>query len=149
MSLLEPSSRIAGDAAVFKSSMGIVLTNDCQLDKKSTKTVQVCPVVPITQFDAKEFQDTRLNKFLKRFHLPGDQEFDLKESVVDFSVTTTIDKAAAQSASRVCTLSDLGRQGFYAQYIRYLTRWELQSVQCPACEAQFDLSLSMPVRAKD
>lgn len=130
--------------------MGIILTNDCELDKDNMKVIQVCPVVSMADLGARQqFDDIRRNKLFRYFYLPEDVELGLSESVVDFRTATTIDKSAAGNARRLCTLTDLGRQGFYAQYIRYLTRWQLSEVHCPACESEFNLSMSLPVRAKD
>lgn len=131
----------------LKSSMGIIITNDCMLDKPKTVALQICPVVPVSRFPPGQLNDIRRNKLYQYFHLPHEE--GVPESVVDFAVVTTIDKAAAENAVRICTLSDLGRQGFFAQLIRHLTRWELRSVECPACGAEFDLSMSMEVRADD
>jgi len=131
----------------FKSGMGIIITNDCVLDKPKTQAIQICPVVPVTLFPPGQLNDIRRNKLYQYFHLPHGE--GVPESVVDFAVVTTIDKTAAQGATRICTLSNLGRQGFFAQLIRHLTRWELRSVGCPACGAEFDLSMSMEVRADD
>jgi hypothetical protein len=148
VSTLEEAKIGSGEEPVaVKSAMAIVTTNDCTLDKRKTKYAQICPVVPVSEMSGALLNDLRLNKIFQYLHLPRFGE--IPESFIDFGMSTTVDISLLRSAQRLWTLSDMGRQAFFSQMIRYITRWELKTVSCPACQSQFDLSMTMAVRADD
>ncbi len=128
----------------YRAAKALILTHDCMIDKPSTKQWQVCPVVPISQLNGNQHGDVRKNRIFQFLHLPARGD-SLPESIVDFSIVTTVDPAIVRNAKRIVTLSNLGRQALYAQYIRWITRWELKSITCPACKTEFDASLALPV----
>jgi len=142
----DPPSDLRGDMVVrSESAKGILLTHDCSIDKTSTKYWQICPVVPISKLSRQEQGDVRKNRVYKFLHLP-ELGGVLPESFADFSLITSISPELFQKAKRLATLSDLGRKALYAQYIRWLTRWELTSITCPSCSTEFDTSLTLSVR---
>jgi len=62
----------------------------------------------------------------------------LVESFVSFSEPMTVDKEFLQQARRIVSLSEQGRRALYVQYVRWLTRWALAEIQCPACGVNFN-----------
>jgi hypothetical protein len=66
--------------------------------------------------------------------------------VVVLNHSTTLDRKFVRNATRILSLSDLGRKALYAQYIRWLTRWQLNEIRCPSCAALFNAPDGMTVR---
>ena len=149
-------SFIASDAVVGKTNQtvalsrvgkAIVLTHDCVLDKPHTEYWQICLLAPLSSLSKDMQGNVRKNRIYRYLHLPAFGG-DIPESFVDFGVVTTVAPSFVRSANRLVSLSDFGRQAFYTQYIRWITRWELKQIDCPVCDAQFDVSLALSVRSE-
>jgi len=133
--------------APARLNKAIVLTHDCMLDKPNVEFWQVCPLMPLSILPKPQQGDVRKNRIFRYLHLPpfGDA---IPESFVDFAVVTTVAPAIVRSAKRLVSLSDYGRQSFYTQYIRWITRWQLNELACPVCGAEYNAALALPVRTE-
>lgn len=147
---LEPFSafnNVDGQSVIAKCKRtnAIVITHDCEIDKTQVKRWHLCPVVPLS-FLKSDAQDlVKRNRIYSRFWLPR-YESALAESFVDFTYISTVGMDFLKTGKRLISLSDLGRQGMYAQFIRWLTRWELKELTCPNCDVTFDPTDSLKVR---
>ena len=149
--VVEPSEdRTVGSVSLTvanrKHSQAIVITHDCEIDKQHVRGVTVCPVTPLSQLTSKSQDLVRRNRVYSRLHLPAFRDV-LTESFVDFDQLSTVDKTLAGECERIISLSDTGRQALYAQFVRWLTRWELREVMCPSCGITFNPTVNLPVRA--
>lgn len=131
--------------ATCKRQKAILLSNDCEIDKPHVLRWIVSPVVPILKLGTENRDRVRRNRVYAMFHLPRYHDV-LEESFVDFNQATTLNTEIVKAGHRIVSLSDAGRQGLYAQFIRWFTRWELRSMHCPSCGVEFDPSHVMPVR---
>jgi len=127
-----------------KRFKALVLTPDCEIDKVGYW--HVCPVVPLSRLKSGMQGDVKRNRVYKMFFLPAYREV-LPDSFVDFNQISTLGMDFVKTAKRVLSLSDLGRQGLYAQFVRWLTRWELKELDCPHCRVKFNPVTSLPVRS--
>ncbi|HWE53692.1 MAG TPA: hypothetical protein VG273_28135, partial [Bryobacteraceae bacterium] len=144
-----PALQKSGQDVVAKCSqkLAVVLTADCELDKSSRKKWIICPIVSLSSVGGVT-ADVKKNRTVRFFFLPRCRElFD--DSVAVLDQLTTVDRSFIEAGKRLITLSDIGRFGLYAQYIRWLTRWEFKNVKCPTCGTEFDPTLGMSVRSPD
>ena len=134
--------------AKCKRKTAILITNDCEIDKPQLKKWLVCPVLPVTVLRNTNQDLVRRNRIYSMFHLPKHRE-SLAESFVDFNQITTLQVELVTPAERVTSLSNVGRLGLYAQFVRWLTRWELRELTCPHCGVTSDPLSELTVRAED
>jgi hypothetical protein len=123
--------------------MGVLITWDCEIEKRPYW--HICPIHPLSGLNRSDQTNIRKNKTFPYLHLPGSDQ--IPESFVDLSSLTTISKDAISDCRRLTTLSDLGKQAFFMQFIRWLTRWTLATVSCPSCNTVFNPADVLPVRA--
>jgi hypothetical protein len=131
--------------ASCRYSRAMLLTHDCEIDKTAIKNWIVCPVLPLSDLPGNIQVEVKKNKVFYMLHLPKHWNI-LEESALILNHPTTIDKQFVESARRIVSLSDLGRRAFYAQYIRWVSRWQLRDLSCPNCHAVFNAVDSMIVR---
>jgi len=131
--------------ASCKLQRAILLSHDCEIDKAQVIRWILSPVVPIVRLSNENRDRVRRNRIYAMFHLPKFHE-SLPESFVDFNQMSTLNSEFVRSASRIVSLSDLGRRGMYMQLVRWFTRWELRTTQCPACGVSFNPGDVMAVR---
>jgi hypothetical protein len=125
---------------------GILLSHDCQIDKEQVVLRwAISPVTPLHKLPKGQQGDTMRNRILSRLFLPRYGSLT-EDSFVDFDNISTIDRDIIRGATRILALSDEGRRGLYAQFIRFLTRWQLRALACPACGAELNATDSLPVR---
>lgn len=133
--------------ATCKRQKAMLLSHDCEIDKPQVTRWIVAPVVPILKLKPANRDRVRRNRIFTMFHLPKYREL-LPESFVDFNQLTTLSSEFVRNAQRIVSLSDVGRRGMYAQFVRWFTRWELRSTRCPTCGVEFDPGQVMPVRSQ-
>jgi hypothetical protein len=131
-----------------KRTTAILITPDCEIDKETLHYWHICPVVPLSKLSGSAQGHVKRNRFYSRYFLPRSGNV-ISDSFVDFNQLSTIAPDFLKAAKRIVSLSDLGRQGLYVQFIRWLTRWELKELSCPNCQSKYDVSTSLPVRAAD
>ncbi len=139
------SGRQMGIAAL-RLERAILLSHDCEIDKPQILNWTVSPIVPISEIPGPKHGDVRKNKIFHLLHLPAYRNV-LPESVIVLNQVTTLEKEFATSARRIASLSDMGRRAFYAQHIRWLTRWQLSELMCPHCGVGFNAADAMKVRS--
>jgi hypothetical protein len=81
--------------------------------------------------------------FLPRYRV------SLEDSVAVLNQLTTVHRVMFSDLKRLVTLTTVGRLAFYAQFVRWLTRWELRKMPCPSCNVEFDPTLALPVRSAE
>jgi hypothetical protein len=133
--------------ATCRRRRGLLLSHDCEIDKPSVTKWQICPVIPLHTLSTTLQKSVRGNRVFSMLHLPKHWDV-LPESYADFNAVSVVDKELILGVKRLTSLSDIGRQALYGQFIRWLTRWELSDIQCPNCSANFDPSLAFPVRTE-
>ena len=131
-------------AAKCKRTKAIVLTHDCEIDKPQIVRWHLCPVVPLSKLKPENQDLVRRNRIYSMFFLPRNADA-LLDSFVDFSHISTVGMDFIKTGTRILSLSDLGRQGLYAQFFRWLTRFEMRDMDCPNCRVKFS-PLDMVVR---
>ena len=131
--------------ASCKRQRAILLSHDCEIDKKHVKGWLTCPVVPLVSLAPENRDRVKRNRIYAMLYLPRYRDV-VHESFVDFNQITTLDAGYIKTATRLVSLSDMGRRALYAQFIRWLTRWELRDISCPSCRVAFNPSLVLPVR---
>jgi hypothetical protein len=131
--------------ASCRRAKALLLTYDCEIDKPAVKNWIVAPVVPLAEIPGSAQTDVKKNKVFSFLYLPKYRDI-LDESVLVLNHLTTLDKTFIQSGERIASLSDIGRRALYAQYIRWMTRWQLNEMRCPNCEARFNAADGMTVR---
>ena len=132
-------------AAKCKRDRAILLTHDCQIDKPELRSWLVCPIRRLDAMSRSIQGDIKKNRVYPFLHLPEYRDV-LPASFVDFNHVTALEPALVKSADRIVSLSNLGRRALYSQFIRWLTRWELRKLKCPACTVEFDPADFLPVR---
>ncbi len=70
----------------------------------------------------------------------------LVDSIAVLNQQTTLDRSLIDLPKRVATLSTAGRLAFYAQFVRWISRWELTGVTCPQCGLEIAVQDVLPVR---
>ena len=131
--------------AECRPGTALLLNYDCEIAKPTTKRLVVCPILPLAQFSPTDFGNIRRNRTAHLFFLPRFRQ--LEDSVAVLNQITTIHRVLLSDLHRIVTLSEIGRLGFYAQFVRWLTRWEMRTVSCPNCRVEFDPTLSLPLRS--
>jgi hypothetical protein len=131
--------------AECRPSTALLLNYDCEIAKPTTKRLVVCPILPLAQFSPTDQGNIRRNRTAHLFFLPRFRQ--LEDSVAVLNQITTIHRVLLSDLHRIVTLSEIGRLGFYAQFVRWLTRWEMRTVSCPNCRVEFDPTLSLPLRS--
>ncbi len=147
----------AGQAivAVAKRCKALVITHDCEIDKKDkeghllVKRWIICPIVPLQDAGSSAYQDkVRRNRVYSALFLPKYQHI-LPDSFAHFGQLTTVHREAITDASRVLSLNDIGRRALYLQFVRWLTRWELADLRCPSCSTELNPASVLPVRGEE
>jgi hypothetical protein len=133
--------------ASCKRAKALLLSYDCEIDKPAVKNWIVVPIVPLSLIPGASHRDARKNKIFSLLYLPSYRNI-LEESVLVLNHATTLDREFVRNTKRILSLSDVGRRALYAQYIRWLTRWQLSEVRCPNCTAFFNASDGMTVRSE-
>ena len=133
--------------AKCKRARAIVVTHDCEIDKPAVARYHICPVVPLSHLSSKMQDQVKRNRVYSRYFLPSFRDLR-QDSFVDFNQISTVDRDLIAATKRLLTLSDLGRRGLYAQFIRWATRWELRHVTCPECQVDFEPYANVPVRSE-
>jgi len=123
----------------------LLLSYDCEIDKPAVKNWIVLPIVPLSMIPGNSHSDVKKNKVFSLLYLPKYREV-FEDSVVVLNHSTTLGREFIQNAGRILSLSDIGRRALYAQYIRWLTRWQLSEIRCPNCTAAFNAIDGMTVR---
>jgi hypothetical protein len=131
--------------ASCKRARALLLTYDCEIDKPAVRNWIVLPIIPLSFIPGGSHGDAKKNKIFSLLYLPGYRNV-LEDSLVVLNHPTTLDREFIQTATRILSLSDIGRRALYAQYIRWLTRWQLNEIHCPNCSAIFNASDGMTVR---
>jgi hypothetical protein len=132
--------------AMCKRTKAIVLTHDCEIDKKQVTRWQLCPVVPLSRLKPENQDRVKRNRIYSMFYLPRHADILSFDSFVDFSQISTVGSEFINDGKRIVSLSDVGRRGLYAQFVRWLTRWELRELTCPNCGVDFNPTTSLSVR---
>jgi hypothetical protein len=133
--------------AKCKQTKAIILTHDCEIDKPQATHSHLCPVVPLSKLKPETQDRVKRNRIYSMFFLPRYGEV-LPDSFVDFTRISTVGMDFIKGGKRIVSLSDQGRYGLYAQFIRWLTRWELRELSCPNCNVAFNPTASLPVRSQ-
>ena len=131
--------------ASCKRARALLLTYDCEIDKLAVNKWIVLPIIPLSLIPGGSHSDAKKNKIFSFLFLPSYRDV-LEDSLVVLNHSTTLDRKFVETATRILSLSDLGRKALYAQYIRWLTRWQLNEIRCPSCSALFNASDGMTVR---
>jgi hypothetical protein len=130
-----------------KRRLALVLTYDCELDKRGRRWL-ICPLLPLSVLPGAAQGSVRKNRVLAALFLPAYRD-KLPDSYADFNQITTVEPDIIRAATRELSLSDLGRVALYNQFIRWFTRWSIHEIDCPECNTTFDPMLSLPVRPAD
>jgi hypothetical protein len=131
--------------ATCKRDKAIVLTHDCEMDKKQILRWHLCPVVPLSKLRPENQDRVKRNRIYSMFFLPRYGTV-LMDSFVDFTHISTVGMDFIKTGQRILSLSDVGRQGLYVQFFRWLTRFELRDLNCPNCNVKFSPLSSLPGR---
>ena len=123
---------------------GMLLNQSCDVDKPHTLRLVVVPVVNLSELSSADQTNVRKNKVFSRLHLPRYRD-TMPESFVSVLEPMTVDRKWLQAASRLVSLSEQGRRALYFQYTRWLSRWELTEIPCPACGASFNPAQTLKV----
>jgi hypothetical protein len=92
--------------------------------------------------------DAKRNRIAHLFFMPRFKDL-LPDSVAVLNHLTTVQREVIRSTRRLATLHVIGRKALYAQFLRWLSRWELAEVQCPHCEMLFSPASALPTRAPE
>ena len=142
-------SQVAGQkeiVATCKPAQALIVNYDCEIAQEKTVRLVVCPIVSLSSFPPADQGNVKRNRKRHLFFLPRFQG-KLEDSVVVLNQMTTIHRLLLCDLRRVATLTATGRLAFYAQFVRWLTRWELRNIPCPKCGTEFDPTLALPVRS--
>ncbi|HLH20735.1 MAG TPA: hypothetical protein VKX45_26140 [Bryobacteraceae bacterium] len=132
--------------ASCRRAKALLLTYDCEIDKPKAENWIILPIVPLSVIPGGSHSDIKKNKVFSLLYLPKHRDILVEDSVVVLNHSTTLNKQFVQEATRILSLSDTGRRALYAQYIRWLTRWQLAEIRCPHCTATFNAMDGMTVR---
>jgi hypothetical protein len=130
-----------------RTERAILITPDCEVDKPNVQNWIVCPALPLALIGAADQKLVRANRVFSKFFLPS-WGGAFTESFVDLNQMSTVSSSFLRTRPRLASLSDEGRAAFYAQFVRWLTRWKLKTVTCPSCGTGFDLAGSLRVRSE-
>jgi hypothetical protein len=134
--------------AIGRAVPALILNFDCEIDKPWSKRFVVCPIIPLEDLPKDQRTNAKRNRTAHLFFMPRYREI-LQDSVAVLNQQTTIDRALLDPSKRLVTLDVQGRLALYAQFVRWLSRWELTELTCPRCGADFDPTLALPVRQPD
>jgi hypothetical protein len=128
-----------------KRARALLLSHDCEIDKPTAKNWIVAPIVSLSFIPGPSHSNAKKNKVFSLLYLPSYRDV-LDESVVVLNHITTLDREFVERTRRILSLSDIGRRALYAQYVRWLTRWQLSEIRCPNCNVSFNASDGMTGR---
>jgi len=131
-----------------RSAAALILNFDCEIDKKWSKRFVVCPITPLTDLPQDQRTNARKNRTAHLFFMPRYKAI-LADSVAVLNQQTTINRDLLDPSKRLATLDVEGRLALYAQFVRWLSRWELRELKCPNCNTNFDPAIALPVRSPD
>jgi hypothetical protein len=137
---LAPSTPPSGSpllvAAPCDYTRAMLLTHDCEIDKPSTKVLNLALIRPL---DPKMPEDDktilRENRKFAFFYLPAEQE-GAAESYVDFRRLGTVGVETVKATPRLARLSEIARKAMLFQFFRYLTRIDLRQASLPPPEEE-------------
>jgi hypothetical protein len=124
----------------------LIFNYDCEIAKPEMLRLLVCPVIGLSTFPPANHGNVKRNRTAHLFFLPRFQD-KLDDSVAVLNQVTTVNRALLSQLTRIVSLAPIGRLAMYAQFIRWLTRWQLRELSCPNCRVEFDPTLSLPVRS--
>lgn len=136
---------LIGLTAKGRQRMALVMNFDCEIDKPWSTSVVVCPIVPLTELKGGQRTDAKRNRIAHLFFMPRLKDV-LEDSVAVLNQQTTLDRSMIDLPKRVATLDTTARYAFYAQFVRWISRWELTEITCPRCGVAFDAETVLPVR---
>jgi len=106
---------------VVKDIQGILLTDDCEYDKKRSVYVLVCEVRLLAEVSPGSAGNIKNYKTLNTFYLEGNEKF--KDSYLDLSLTYQVEKQflidLANKGLRIKSLSDTTRSALQRQISIY------------------------------
>lgn len=132
--------------AEARHQLAVILTPDCELDKKQTTFWLIAPIHPLAALLGQDQGNVRKNKVLKWLHLPA-YGTSIPECFIDLATITTVKATVIQKAKRIATLSDSARAALYMQQTRWFSRWVMSDIDCPRCNLKFNPTDTMPVRS--
>lgn len=135
-------------SAKSRAAPALILNFDCEIDKPWSERFIVCPIVPLDELPVNQRTNAKKNRIAHLFFLPRNKSI-LADSVTILNQQTTIARKLINPSERLATLSAQGRLALYAQFVRWLSRWELTDMTCPHCGVDFDPTLTLPVRHPD
>jgi hypothetical protein len=127
-----------------RAQAAMLLNQSCDVDKPAFTRLIVVPVVPLSVLGSADQTNVRKNKMFARLHLPAYRDL-LPESFASFLEPMTVEKAFLEQAPRIVSLTEKGRRSLYVQYVRFLTRWNLAEIVCPACNVAFSTADANPI----
>jgi hypothetical protein len=126
----------------------LILNFDCEIDKPWSQRFVVCPIVPLEELPSNQRANAKHNRTAHLLFMPRHKAI-LVDSVAVLNQQTTIDRMLIDPSMRLATLDVQGRLALYAQFVRWLSRWELTELTCPRCGADFDPTTALPIRQPD
>jgi hypothetical protein len=132
-------------SAQGRQVLGLIMNFDCELDKPWSQTVVVCPILPLSELQEKQRTDAKKNRIAHLFSIERYRD-KWPDSVAVLNQQTTIDRTLIDLPRRLATLTTESRLAFYAQFVRWVSRWELKSIECPACETAINVESLLKVR---
>jgi hypothetical protein len=126
----------------------LIINYDCEIAKASVSRLVICPVISLSRFQQSDWGNVKRNRTASLFFLPR-YRVSLEDSVAVLNQLTTVHRVMFSDLKRLVTLTTVGRLAFYAQFVRWLTRWELRKMPCPSCNVEFDPTLALPVRSAE
>jgi hypothetical protein len=132
----------------YGSSRALILTPDCEIEKPWSKKLMICPIGPLDELSQAQRGDAKRGRIAHLFFLPRYKD-RLTDSVAFLNHVTVVDRNLVKPVTRIATLHTLGRKALYAQFLRWMSRWELAEAQCPQCETIFDPNVAQPTRAPE
>ena len=109
--------------AFCQLALGMVLTDGCEIDK-DTKHRQVALIRPLNPLPLESQQTIRENRNFSYCYLPAYANI-IAESYVDFRRVTTLHPDYLRLPARILSLTDEALKYMKVQFIRYVTRLEL------------------------
>lgn len=131
-----------------RAAPALILNFDCEIDKPWSQRFVVCPIVPLEELPSNQRANAKHNRTAHLLFMPRHKAI-LVDSVAVLNQQTTIDRMLIDPSMRLATLDVQGRLALYAQFVRWLSRWELTELTCPRCGADFDPTTALPIRQPD
>ena len=117
--------RHEGNKPIVDTPFGILLTHDCEYDKRTTETVLVAGVWPLADLDKSLQISVRKRQVFSAFYLPASPG-QMPEAYVDLRQLSTVEKSiieeAHQSMRRLLSLDDDSRLALQQQVVLFLMR---------------------------